>query len=50
MCEILFLCGNNNSATIASLKVLDREIDGKDESSKDEVRTDNFRHGSDHVG
>nr|XP_043607253.1 ubiquitin carboxyl-terminal hydrolase MINDY-3 [Erigeron canadensis] len=36
MCEILFLCGNNNSATIASLRILDCEIEGKDESSKDE--------------
>ncbi|KAI7757700.1 hypothetical protein M8C21_010832 [Ambrosia artemisiifolia] len=37
MGEILFLCGNNNSATIASLRVLDHEIEGKDESSKDEI-------------
>ncbi|XP_076941568.1 uncharacterized protein LOC143611189 [Bidens hawaiensis] len=37
MGEILFLCGNNNSATIASLRVLDHEIGGKDESSKDEI-------------
>ncbi|KAF5784715.1 putative EF-hand domain pair, ubiquitin carboxyl-terminal hydrolase MINDY-3/4 [Helianthus annuus] len=37
MGEILFLCGNNNSATIASLKVLDHEIEGKDQSTKDEI-------------
>ncbi|XP_076894283.1 uncharacterized protein LOC143546508 [Bidens hawaiensis] len=37
MGEILFLCGNNNSATIASLRALDHEIGGKDESSKDEI-------------
>lgn len=38
MGEILFLCGSNNSATIASLRIFGREIEGKDESSKDEVR------------
>lgn len=37
MGEILFLCGSNNSATIASLRILDSEIEGKDESSKDEI-------------
>ncbi|KAI3686066.1 hypothetical protein L1987_79736 [Smallanthus sonchifolius] len=37
MGEILFLCGNNKSATIASLKIVDHEIEGKDESSKDEI-------------
>ncbi|KAK1435527.1 hypothetical protein QVD17_01292 [Tagetes erecta] len=37
MGEILFLCGNNKSATIASLRVLDHKIEGKDESSKDEI-------------
>ncbi|KAK9072178.1 hypothetical protein SSX86_008610 [Deinandra increscens subsp. villosa] len=37
MAEILFLCGNNNSATIASLRILDHKIEGKDESSKDEI-------------
>ncbi|PWA98991.1 hypothetical protein CTI12_AA013340 [Artemisia annua] len=37
MGEILFLCGNNNSATIASLRILNHEIEGKDESSKDEI-------------
>ncbi|KAI3825869.1 hypothetical protein L1987_07569 [Smallanthus sonchifolius] len=37
MGEILFLCGNNKSATIASLRILDHEIEGEDESSKDEI-------------
>ncbi|XP_071702070.1 uncharacterized protein [Rutidosis leptorrhynchoides] len=37
MSEVLFLCGNNKSATIASLKIIGREIEGKDESSKDEI-------------
>ncbi|KAD5507557.1 hypothetical protein R6Q59_031646 [Mikania micrantha] len=36
MGEILFLCGNNKSATIASLRILDNKIEGNDESSKDE--------------
>lgn len=39
MGEILFLCGNNNSATIASLKIFDQNIEGKDEKEKDEVRS-----------
>ncbi|XP_024976485.1 ubiquitin carboxyl-terminal hydrolase MINDY-3 isoform X1 [Cynara cardunculus var. scolymus] len=37
MAEILFLCGSNSSATIASLRILDHEIEGKDERSKDEI-------------
>lgn len=37
MCEILFLCGSNNSATIASLRIFNRQIEGKDEGSKDEI-------------
>lgn len=37
MGEILFLCGSNNSATIASLKIIDHNIEGNDEKSKDEI-------------
>lgn len=37
MGEILFLCGSNKRATIASLSNFDLEVKGSDESSKDEI-------------
>ncbi|KAI7997172.1 Ubiquitin carboxyl-terminal hydrolase MINDY-3 [Camellia lanceoleosa] len=37
MGEILFLCGNNRSAVIATLSILDLNIEGVEDSLKDEV-------------
>lgn len=37
MSEILFLCGSNKAAVIASLNVLDDEIAGAAKGSEDEV-------------
>lgn len=37
MGEILFLCGNNRSAVIATLSILDLSIEGVEDSLKDEV-------------
>lgn len=38
MGEILSLCGNDDTATIASLKIFDQNIEGKEERLKDELR------------
>ncbi|CAK9134713.1 unnamed protein product [Ilex paraguariensis] len=37
MGEILFLCGSNKRAVIASLSILDCDIEGSGDSSKDEI-------------
>lgn len=38
MAEILFLCGTNGRAVIASLRILDGGLEGSVDSSRDEVR------------
>ncbi|KAA8537890.1 hypothetical protein F0562_027530 [Nyssa sinensis] len=37
MCEILFLCGSNRKAVIATLSILDFDIEGSEDSLKDEI-------------
>lgn len=37
MCEMLFLCGSNERAVVASLGILDGEGEGSRDNSKDEV-------------
>uniref|UniRef100_A0A5B6ZUI3 ubiquitinyl hydrolase 1 n=1 Tax=Davidia involucrata TaxID=16924 RepID=A0A5B6ZUI3_DAVIN len=37
MCEILFLCGSNRRAVIATLSILDCDIEGSEDSLKDEI-------------
>ncbi|XAR49650.1 hypothetical protein NMG60_11032915 [Bertholletia excelsa] len=37
MSEILFLCGSNRRATVATLSILDHKVEGPGDSSKDEV-------------
>lgn len=38
MAEILFHCGSNRRAVIASLRILDGEVEESLDGSKDEVR------------
>lgn len=37
MCEMLFLCGSNERAVVASLGILDGEVEGSRDNSNDEV-------------
>lgn len=42
MSEILFLCGSNKSAVIASLNIVDDEMAGTSQGSDDEVSSVKF--------